>query len=91
MFDASADFSPLTDESAGMSIGQVEQTIVIEIDEDGITSEAKTEVPIKDYETLPTVPRYGSSYEFILDRPFAFILTGEDKSIILSGVVRNID
>ena len=88
MFDASADFSPLTDESAGMSIGQVEQTIVIEIDEDGITSEAKTEVPIKDYE-IPTVPRY--SYEFILDRPFAFILTGEDKSIILSGVGRNID
>ena len=35
VFDASADFSPLTDESTGMSIGQVEQTIVIEIDEDG--------------------------------------------------------
>ena len=89
VFDASADFSSLTDESAGMSLGKVEQTIVIEIDEDGITSGTKTEVPIKDYETLPTVPRY--SYEFILDRPFAFILTGEDKSIILSGVVRNID
>ena len=29
--------------------------------------------------------------EFVLDRPFMFIVTGRDGSILFSGIVRNID
>ena len=28
---------------------------------------------------------------FVLDRPFMFIVTGRDGSILFSGIVRNID
>ncbi len=29
--------------------------------------------------------------DFVLDRPFMFVLTGQDGSVLFSGVVRNIE
>ena len=87
LFDASADFSPLTENAEGIYFSGASHTAMIEIDEDGITGAAYTELEWGG----GGLDEQPEEYHFVLDRPFAFILTSRDQSILFSGIVRNID
>ena len=60
---------------------------MLEIDENGVTGAAYTELGIS--ETAAEIP--DAEIAFVLDRPFRFLVTGQDGSLLFSGVVRNID
>lgn len=81
-----ADFSPLTTEDDSIYLNKATHTAMFEIDEEGVSGAAYT---VLDMYTsgLPV----GGAIEFVLDRPFMFIVTGMDNSILFSGIVRNIE
>ena len=78
-----ADFSPLSDET-GIFLNTAYHTAMAEIDENGVTGAAYTELALAG-EGIPE-----ERIEFVLDRPFAFLVTGKDGSVLFAGAVRNI-
>ena len=85
--DASlADFSPLTMDKKEIYLSKAEHAAMIEIDEHGVTGAAYTELALTRGAAVEV-----DEMDFILDRPFMFIVTGADGSVLFSGVVRNID
>jgi len=80
-----ADFSALTGDNEELFLSKADHAAVVEIDENGVTAAAYTELAIcgsgMPQETL----------EFVLDRPFLFVVTGWDGSVLFTGVVRNIE
>ena len=80
-----ADFSLLTDEAEKVYISGGEHAAVVEIDEEGVTGAAYTELAMAAGAALPPEP-----VDFILDRPFVFLVTGRDGSILFAGIVRDI-
>lgn len=81
-----SDFTPLTSYTENIYLKKAEHVARVEVDEQGVTGVAYTIMgtgqggePIID----------GEMY-FNLDRPFLFIITGNDGSILFSGIVRNI-
>lgn len=81
-----ADFSPLTENRNGLYLSKADHAAMLEIDENGVTGAAYTELGIS--ETAAEIP--DDEIDFVLDRPFLFLVTGQDGSILFSGVVRNI-
>ena len=82
--DITSDFSPLTDKQ-NLVLSAAEHAAVLEIDEEGVTGAAYT--MISDNGTsLPT-----NEIDLVFDRPFMFVLTGNDGTVLFSGVVRNIE
>lgn len=84
VFDSrKADFSPLTDNTDGISVSSAEHTARVKIDEEGVEAAA--------YSTLN--PGAGGEREelekidFILDRPFLFFVTGNDDLPLFTGIV----
>lgn len=59
---------------------------MIEIDEEGVTGAAYTALNLAGGAALTE-----DEIDFVLDRPFMFVLTGADGSILFGGIVRNID
>ena len=59
---------------------------MVEIDENGVTGAAYTMLAVTEGAALPD-----ETLDFVLDRPFLFIVTGADGSVLFSGIVRNID
>ena len=59
---------------------------MLEIDEHGVIGAAYTELAL----TEGAMKEY-DEIDFVLDRPFMFIVTGGDGSVLFSGVVRNIE
>lgn len=82
-----ADFSPLTGDKENLYLSKADHAATLEIDENGVTGAAYTELGIS--ETAAEIP--DDEIDFVLDRPFLFLVTGQDGSILFSGVVRNID
>ena len=82
-----ADFSPLTENRNGLYLSKADHAAMLEIDENGVTGAAYTELGVS--ETAAEIP--DDEIDFVLDRPFLFLVTGQDGSLLLSGVVRNID
>jgi len=81
-----ADFSPLTAESgAPIFLSGAEHTAMLEIDEHGVTGAAYTALRAASAGVLPEEKLY-----FTLDRPFLFLVTGGDGSILFAGAVRNL-
>ena len=58
---------------------------MIEIDEEGVTGAAYTELEVDGAGAALEV------LDFVVDRPFLFVVTGKDGSILFSGVIRNIE
>lgn len=84
--DASlADFTPLTTAQDDLYLSKAEHAAMVEIDEHGVTGAAYTELLLKEGAVEPE-----EEIDFILNRPFMFIITGKDGSILFSGIVRNI-
>ncbi len=82
---AKADFSPLTEGKLALSVGKAEHAATVEIDENGVTGAAYTELQLMKGEILFEKP-----VVLTFDRPFLFMVTGADGSILFAGIVRNI-
>ncbi len=80
-----SDFTPLTEDFDNLYVSQAEHAAMVEIDEDGVTGAAYTELAIAEGAALPE-----DEIDFVLDRPFVFLVLGRDGSVLFSGVVRNI-
>ena len=84
--DASfADFSRLTEESRALCLSAAEHAAMVEVDEQGVTGAAYTLLAVTEGAFLSE-----ETIDFVLDRPFLFIVTGADGSILFAGIVKNI-
>ena len=81
-----ADFTPLSGELEGISVSEAEHAAMVEIDEKGVTGAAYT-----DLAATENAVEISENINFILDRPFMFLLTGADGSMLFTGIVRNIE
>ncbi|MBR3289592.1 MAG: hypothetical protein IKI63_02310, partial [Clostridia bacterium] len=78
-----ADFSPLTVGKNSIYLGKAEHAAMMKIDEEGVAGAAYTE-------HMGVEPWSDVKIDFTVDRPFLFVVTGADNSILFSGIVRNI-
>ena len=79
-----ADFTPLTD-SGEIFLGKAKHAAVVETDEVGVSGAAYTILE------LCGAGMINETVDFVLDRPFAFVITGMDGSVLFSGTVNNIE
>ena len=76
-----SDFSSLC-ENDGLSISKVEHGVRVSIDEEGVVASAFTVEPL-----AGSAPPSEEIIDFILDRPFIFVITSEDGLPLFTGVV----
>lgn len=81
-----SDFTPLTTDATNIFLSSADHSALVEIDEEGVTGAAYTELAFGNGAILPE-----DSIDFVLDRPFMFVITGQDGSVLFSGIVRNIE
>ena len=81
-----ADFTPLTESFDGIYLSGAEHAAMVEIDEQGVTGAAYTELFNAGSAAMPD-----EEVDFVVDRPFMFVITGRDGSLLFAGIVRNID
>jgi serine protease inhibitor len=81
-----ADFTPLREEGEPLFISAAEHAATVEIDENGVTGAAYTMMAYGEGGVL-----IEEEIDFVLDRPFLFLVTGMDGSVLFSGIVRNIE
>ncbi|MBR2672402.1 MAG: serpin family protein [Oscillospiraceae bacterium] len=80
-----SDFSPLTDDFDELYLSTANHAAMVEIDENGVTAAAYTELALTEGAALPE-----DEIDLVFDRPFMFVVTGQDGSVLFSGIVRNI-
>ncbi len=80
-----ADFTPLTTDADHPSLSKAEHAAMTEIDENGVTGAAYTELMIAEGAAEPQ-----EEIDFVLDRPFMFVVSTADGSVLFAGIVRNI-
>ena len=78
-----ADFTPLSD-LEGIALSKATHTAMVEIDENGVAGAAYTDLMSAGGALPDEVIRLN------LDRPFVFMVTGKDGSLLFAGAVRNI-
>ena len=83
---SAADFTPLTTDKSNLYLSKADHAAMVEIDEKGVTGAAYTELAVAEGAAISD-----ETIDFVLDRPFLFIVTGRDRSILFSGIVRNIN
>ena len=76
-----SDFSSLC-ENDDLSISKVEHGVRVSIDEEGVVASAFTVEPL-----AGSAPPSEEIIDFILDRPFIFVITSEDGLPLFTGVV----
>ena len=82
VFDpAAADFTPLTD-TGNVCLSQAKHAVRVAIDEDGVTAASYVAMMMAGAARPPE-----EEMDFILDRPFLFVLTGTDEVVLFMGVV----
>ena len=83
---AKADFTPLTTDAESVYLSSAEHAALVEVDENGVTGAAYTILILAEGAAMvePEI------YDFVVDRPFAFMVTSRDGSILFGGVVQNI-
>lgn len=79
--DVSADFSPLTPDIDGIGLTSVKHAARVMVDEEGCTAAAYTVM------LRYGAPPPGDEVDFVLDRPFLFVITGADGLPLFAGVV----
>ena len=67
-------------------LDKAEHAAMVEIDEYGVTGAAYTEMDVNAGSALPQ-----EQIDFVIDRPFMFMITGMDGSILFSGIIKNVD
>lgn len=86
VFDgAKADFSAmLTDTPGGTALSKAQHSVRVAIDEEGCTASAFTAMAICGAAMPPD-----EKMDFILDRPFVFIIQGSSGDTLFAGVINN--
>lgn len=77
-----ADFSPLTKDMDGIFVSQVEHAARVKIDEEGCEAAAYTVIVACGAGMPPE-----EEVDFVVDRPFLFVVTGRDGLPLFIGVV----
>ena len=82
-----ADFSPLLakkEYAGGLYLGRADHMVKVSVDEEGFIGAAST---------MLVIPAAGwpEKMDFIVDRPFLFLVTGQDNSVLFAGIVRDIE
>ena len=77
-----ADFSNLADLIDPIYVTKAEHAATVSIDEEGVTGAAYTEIEV---EAGAADPEEIQEIEFTLDRPFFYVITGADGSILFAG------
>ena len=80
-----ADFKPLTDASNNFFLNCATHAAMVEVDEQGVTGAAYTMLAMAEAAMQMDEP-----LDITFDRPFLFLVTAEDGSLLFSGVVWNI-
>jgi len=81
---AKSDFTPLAGGSGhGLSVNDVRHAVRVQIDEEGCTAAAFTEIPVDGAGYLPE----SEELDFIADRPFLFVITGDTGQPLFIGTV----
>ena len=84
--DASlADFTPLSDAVDPIFVSAAEHAALVEIDEHGVTGAAYTDMMLAG----GAMPQ--DEIDFVVDRPFLFLITGRDNSVLFAGIIRNLE
>lgn len=79
-----ADFSPLIGDEGDIWLDKVEHGARVAIDEEGVVAAAYTEMALCGSAMPPE-----DEIDFVLDRPFVFVITGTDDLPLFVGVVNN--
>lgn len=83
VFDGSvSDFSPMTDDMDGIFVSQAKHAARVAIDEEGVTAAAYTVMVAAGGGEPPS-----DEVDFVLDRPFIFVITGSAGTPLFAGVV----
>ena len=86
MIPGIADFTPLTGDVDEIYLSRAEHAALVKIDEEGVTGAAYTEMSMAAGARMPQ-----EEIDLVFDRPFMFVITGRDGSVLFSGIVRNIE
>ena len=84
VFDSlTADFTPMTD-AKKLYLGKIDHAVRVAVDEEGIIAAAYT---VMDFPATgaPTIP--DDEIDFVLDRPFLFIVSSQNALPLFAGVV----
>lgn len=86
IFDADvSDFSPMLDTASdGLAVSQVEHAARVTVDEKGVEAAAFTIMAVAGESMKPPI-----TVDFTLDRPFIFVITDEDNTVLFVGTVNN--
>lgn len=80
-----ADFSPLTSELAGeLYVNEAKHAVRLMIDEEGCTAAAFTTMSV-----TGALPPPDEQVEITFDRPFLFVVEGQNGSILFMGIVND--
>lgn len=78
-----SDFTPMTLDSDRLFVSQINHAARVTIDENGVEAAAFTVIMVED-EACPS-----DVIDFVVDRPFLFVISGQDHLPLFSGVVTN--
>lgn len=87
--DEASDFSPIFEnpnEIVPMEIDEVRHGTRVSIDEDGVTGMSYTVLEFGATSAMPPE----DEIDFVVDRPYIFVITGEDGSVMFIGVVNQL-
>ena len=87
--DEVSDFSPIfenTDEIVPMEIDEIRHGTRVSIDEEGVVGMAYTVLEFGATSAMPP----DDEIDFVVDRPYIFVITGEDGSVMFIGVVNQL-
>ncbi len=79
-----SDFSPLASNPEGIFIDKIDHGVRVKIDEEGVQAAAYTVIRGAGSAMPPD-----EEVDFVLDRPFAFVITLSDNVPLFAGVVNN--
>ncbi len=80
---ATADFSPMILSQAQPYLGEAQHAARVAIDENGVTAAGYTVLDVNDAAAMPP----DGEIDFILDRPFLFIIESDDGLPLFAGIV----
>lgn len=87
VFDAgTSDFTPLCDES-GLAVSKAQHDARVMIDEEGCTAAAFTVMAVEG----AAAPMELEEIDFVLDRPFLFVITNPEGVPVFAGVVNHVN
>ena len=83
IFDPGADFSPISDEDE-LSVNKIDHAVRVAVDEEGVIAASYTVISVE-FGAAPSAPN--DEIDFVLDRPFLFMVTSQDDLPLFTGVV----